>query len=130
MAEENQTETPGKYCIYGLYNGTSSEGILHSPRHLNESPPHLAIFGIDEETGEKVGVELPLDAETTQQMISDLQAVAKAWVGEDARPERRPFSKAWWRRILKEFLPWASQNKILVAFLVFCVIVFTFGVTS
>lgn len=121
MAEENQTETPDKYCIYGLYNGTSSEGILHSPRHLNESPPHLAIFGIDEETGKKVGVELPLDAETTQQMISDLQAVAKAWNGEDIRPERRPFSKAWWHRNLKESASWALQNKILVVFLMLCV---------
>lgn len=130
MVEKNQADDPDKYCIYGLYNGTSSEGKLHSTRHLNEFPPFLAIFGTDEVTGEKVGVELPLDAETTQQMISDLQAVAKAWAGEDARPERRPFSKVWWRRILKEFLSWASQNKILVAFLVFCVIVFTFGVTS
>jgi hypothetical protein len=130
MVEENETDNPDKYCIYGLYNGTSSEGALHSPRHLSEFPPHLAIFGIDEETGEKVGVELPLDAETTQQMISDLQSVAKAWGGEDARLERRPFSKAWWQRILKEFLSWASQNKILVAFLVLCAIIFTAGIVS
>lgn len=130
MVEKNQADDPDKYCIYGLYNGTSSEGKLHSTRHLNEFPPFLAIFGTDEVTGEKVGVELPLDAETTQQMISDLQAVAKAWAGEDVRPERRPFSKAWWQRTLKELSSWVSQNKLLVAFLMLCTIILAISIAS